>query len=229
MATLVRDILYGAYGKSLKNQPGYIASESAELLQVVYRAMRGLYAAAARVNPIFFGESANSAYSAPGWARPNMAESVYRIENATTNVEIVVVPFDDRSAEPAYPSVYEFGQVYIPTLIGPVIGFGLLRIFYSKRPTLPATINDAIDATWPEAFNELLIHETAIYLALKDARQEELPTLMGERDRWARLYFGFLEHETANERRRVGATTRFSVRGLAPAWSLLAGNAPGSG
>lgn len=227
MATLVRDILYGAYGKSLKNQPGYIASEATELIQVVYRAMRGLYAAAARVNPIFFGESANSAYSAPGWARPIMAESIYRIENSV-GTEVVVVPFDDRSAEPGFMSVYEFGQVYRPTLVGPVIGFGLLTLFYSKRPTLPATINDPVDAMWPESFNELLVHETAIYLALKDARNEEIPTLMGERDRWAKLYFGFLEHETANERRRIGATSRFAVRSLAPAWSLLAGNAPGS-
>jgi hypothetical protein len=228
MATLVRDILYGAYGRSLKNQPQFIATEATELTQVVYRAMRGLFAAAARVNPLYFGIAATTAYTAPGWPRPSTAESIYRLETLA-GTEVKVVPFDDRAAEPGFPTVYEFGQTYIPTLIGPVVGFGNLRAYFSKHPDLLTAITDYIDAMWPESFNELLILETAIYLALKDGRETEIGTLVGERDRWAKLYFAFLEHETTNEVRRFGAHARFAVRGQSPAWSLLAGNTPGAG
>lgn len=223
MATLVRDILYAAYAKSLKNQPSYIASEDAELTNLVYRAMRGLYAAAARVNPLYFGESAAMSYSAPGWPRPQSAELVFRIETATGG-EVALVPFDDRAAEPGFASVYEFGQVYIPTLIGPALGFGTLRAYYSKRPTTLANSGATIDAMWPEAFNELLAHEVAIHLALKDGRDGELGTLTPARDRWATLFFAYLEHETVGERRRFASSLRFNQRGVAPARSLLAGN-----
>lgn len=230
VTTTPQDILNGAYAKSLKNRPGAIASESSELLQLVIRAMRGLYAAAARINPTFFAESAVVVFGAPGWARPQNAEAVFRIENPA-GAEVVVVPFDDRRAEPGLPAVYNFGQVYRPASAGaPDPQAGNLTFFYAKRPTDPATLAATLDALWTEQFNELLILELAIYLAIKDGRDGEVNAYKSDRDVWATRFFAFLEHETLNERRRFGQVARFNTKSMMPVWSLLAGNsAAGSG
>lgn len=223
VVTTPQDILNGAYAKSLKNRPGAIASESSELLQLVIRATRGLYAAAARINPTFFAESAVVAFAAGGWARPQNAEAVFRIENPTP-AEVVVVPFEDRRAEPGLPAVYSFGQLYRPASAGaPDPQAGNLTFFYAKRPTDPATLATALDALWTEQFNELLILEVAIYLAIKDGRDSEVVNYKVDRDRWANLFFAFLEHETLNERRRFGQVARFNTKSMMPVWSLLAG------
>lgn len=223
VVTTPQMVLEGAYAKSLKNKPGAIASESGELLQLVIRAMRGLYAFAARINPTFFAESAVVAFAGAGWARPSNAEAVYRIETGA-GVEVVVVPFDDRKAEPGIGALYSFGQIYRPASAGaPDPQAGNLTFFYAKRPTDPATLATTLDALWTEQFNELLILEVAIYLALKDGRADEVNAYKADRDRWAQLFAAFLEHETMNERRRYGQIGRFNTRSMVPIMSLLAG------
>ncbi|MDZ7418794.1 MAG: hypothetical protein ONB52_21935 [candidate division KSB1 bacterium] len=237
MATTVRDILEAAYAKSVKNRPGTLATETGELLQTVIRAHRGLYAVAARVNPLFFGKIANVTFATSGWPRPTDAEAVFRLEwiagtNGTTGgtwadgTEIVVIPFDDRNAEPLLPSVYRFGQMFYGAgRSGDPTG-GPIRFFYSKRPTDPANLDSQLDASWPEQFNELLVLEVAMYLAHKDGRMEELPKLERDRDRWLELYIGFLQHETVNERRRFAHVWRINTTSLLP---LLPFVAPGAG
>lgn len=218
-------ILDAAYPKSLKNKPGAIASESSELLQLVIRAMRGLYAFAARINPTYFAESAAVGFAAGGWARPQVAEAIFRLEDPGA-AEVVVVPFDDRRSEPGKPAVYRFGQVFRPASAGaPDPQAGNITFFYAKRPTDPATLNATLDALWAEQFNELLILEVAIYLAIKDGRAAEIAAYKDDRDSWAKLFAAFLEHETLNERRRYGQVARFNSPSMMPVWSLLAGGA----
>lgn len=229
VATTPQIILDGAYAKSQKNKPGAIATESVELLQLVIRAMRGLYAFAARINPTFFAESAVVAFAGAGWARPNNAEAVFRIENPA-GAEVVLVPYDDRRAEAGLPSVYAFGQIYRPASAGaPDPQAGNLTFFYSKRPTDPANLAALLDALWTEQFNELLILEVAIYLAIKDGRADELGAYRGERDQWAARFTAFLEHESLNLRRRYGQIARFNTQSIVPLNSLLAGPSTAAG
>jgi hypothetical protein len=103
---------------------------------------------------------------------------------------------------------------------------GNLTFFYAKRPTDPATLATTLDALWTEQFNELLILEVAIYLALEGRPARRARPLMEARDKWANLFVAFLEHETANERRRFGHVARINVRTVIPAYSLLAGGPP---
>lgn len=222
VTTTGQDILDAAYAKSLKNRPGEIATAGTELLKLVVRSMHGLYAYAARVNPIFFAETASVAFASPGWARPALAESVIRIENGTA--EVVVVPYNQRDAEPGKPAVWRFGQIYRPASAGGLDPQGgSLTFFYAKRPTTPASLAATLDALWTEQFNELLVLEVAIYLALKDGRGEEVPGLTADRDRWVTMFTAFLEHETAQERRSYGHVHRFTGPSLVPLVSLLAG------
>lgn len=216
------EIIVAALARSSKNRPGDIATNATELLQTVIRATRGLYAFAARINPLFFATTSTVTYSAPGWARPELAESLFRIENPD-NIEVVVVPYDDRVAEVGKPALYRMGQVFrsAGNALDPVSGN--LTFFYSKRPTSPANVSVALDSSWVESYNDLLILEVAIYVALKDGRLDEVAALKTERDDWARLFIAFLEHETANERRRFGLLRYTNTASIMPIGSLLAG------
>lgn len=231
-----QDILNWAYGKSKRNVPGTIATESDELRNLVGRALRGLYALAARVNPTFFATTSTVAIASSAWARPEDAESVFRIEAAaaspptsiTSGTEIVVVPFDQRTVEPGKPAVYRYGQAYRPVSASATVEpispqNGSLTFFYSKRPAIPATLSTVLDSQWVEAYNELLALETAIYLAIKDKRGDELPELKAQRDAWVKLYIAFLEHEHVGERRAYGHIARFNTHTRVPLVSLLAG------
>lgn len=373
VVTTPQDILYAAYAKSTKNSPGTIATESTELLQVVIRALRGLYALAARVNPTFFATkqnivsgdgittalslvknagaatfktstvasafqvggtalaftgaaaqaftaahpitagkwgaillqvsqasltavtskivgatqttaqayataadavaalpaadagclavahiliqagttwTANTSYldnniaacisatmvpyapTTVGWSRPIDAESVWRIEataatvpTTTAGTEVVVVPFDDKGAEAGKPAVYEFGQQFYGAgnTLDPTSG--TLQLFYSRRPTDPATLASTLDASWLDQFNEILILEVAAYLALKDGRADEYVALSKDQEKWVKQFIMFLEHSTANERRRFAHVRRINTQTLVPLSSFLSGAA----
>lgn len=221
-----RNLLNAAYSKSTKNAPGDLAAESTELLDVVARALRGLFSVSARVNHTFFGSStAAVAHDGVGWPRPADAESIFRIEKAD-GTEVVVVPFDDRAAESGKPSVYPFGQKYRLAQGVGLLTTDALTFFYSKRPAKPATLDTAIDPMWPEQFDELLILEVALYLAVKDVDTEgrvaEIQHLMAERDRELNKFIAFLEHETVNIVKRINHANRFNTQSLTPLKSLLA-------
>jgi hypothetical protein len=222
VTTTPQDIIYAAYSRSTQNNPGTIATESTELLNVVQRALDGSYAMAARINPTFFAASAT--VTAPGaglpWARPELAESIFRIENS--GVEVVVVPYDDRTAEEGLPAVYEWGQNFYEAgnTPDPDPTTDDLDFFYSKRPATLTSLTDTLDALWREPFNELLVLEVAIYLAVKDgaaqSRLNELQALAQERLRWANRFCSHLEHATPIQRRRFGHIRRFNTEALLP-------------
>jgi hypothetical protein len=205
-----RDLVIAAYGLSAQNKPDQIATAATELLDVYTRAMQGLWAFAARVNPEFFGTSADVGFSAPGWARPAAAELVWRIENPAGK-EVIVVPRSDLKADLARPAVWTLGQVYrsAGNPLDPV--GGNLTFFYSQVYVKPLSIDTAITALWPVQFNDLLVREIGLYLALKDGRDTELGTIGAERDRWAQLFAAFLEHETTNRVYRYGSMRVFNV------------------
>jgi hypothetical protein len=215
-----------AYSKSLKNNPGQIATESVELFQLVIRTIRKFYSIGARVNPLFFADS--ELVTAPGsatpWARPEGAESVFRIDK-DDGTEVVVVPFDDRTAESGKPGVYRIAKNYYEAgnAGDPDPAADDLTFWFAKRPDDPADYQSVIDAMWEEAYNELLVLEIAAYLANKDGRAEETAHLAAERDEWLRMFIMFLEHETANEVRRFAHIRRINTMSLVPLNDLLVG------
>jgi len=218
-----QEILTAAYAKSLKNQPGRIAAESTELLEVVNRVMRTFFMVGARVNPFFFMSSAPVTYSS-GWARPATAEAVYRIVfTLDLTQEVVVVPFDDLLCESLLPAVYRMGQVYYSAGNSADPTNESLTFYFSKTPTDVVALNATIDPLFPVSYKELPVLETAIYLALKDGRESEVASLTVSRDSWLNLFMAHMEHETMNERRRFGAPVPFNTASMVPIASLLAG------
>ena len=233
VTTTPRDILNGAYGRSSKNKPGTIATEATELLQLVIRATRGLYLVGARVNPTYFAEQGDVTFAAGAWARPATANTIFLTERtaATTGGvgaagdEVALVPYDDKAAEEAIGAVYRMGKSFFSAGNPNDPTGGDLRFYYARRPTSPATLDTALDAMWEEDYNELLMLEVAIYLAMKDGRSEEVGALRLDRDAWARHFVSFLEETEVNERRRManqrGANSNRSI----PIGQLFAGGA----
>lgn len=217
----IQDILTAAYAKSKKNQPERIATEETELVGVVNRVFRTNFMRGVRVNPYWFGVDSVVSFSSPGWARPPKAEAVFRIE-IDASTEVIVVPFQERAVEPTIPAVYRYNQVYRSAGNPSDPTSGDLTFFYSSRPTDVADLTTALDTRFPEAYRELLVVETAIYLAIKDQREDEVAALGSERDQWLLLYLAFLEHETMNE---VGIRhiEPFSTPSVIPIASLLTG------
>ena len=227
VTTTVLDILNLAYGRNKKNTrvPPVIA-ESTEGLRIVYRAMRALYAAAARINPAYFGVISDPvAFAVDGWPRPEDAELVYMIEVSPSGERVWVSPITDRLVNTDKPSVYRFGKVYRPiggSTHGPV-GTDSLLFYYSKTPAPFAAVSDVLDPMWNETYNELLGLEVAIYLALKDERTEETQILKQERDQWAQQFVAHLEHETVGEARQF--VEDFNTTSLVSLGSMFAGGA----
>lgn len=237
VTTTVQEILDVAYAKSKRNVPGQIATEATELLDVVGRAQRGLYALATRVNPLAFAVEGvlPSGAGATNWdwnltERPsgtvvgNEIEAFLRLENPL-GTEVVVVPFDQRDIEPGMPAVYYMGPRFYPAgnLNDPDPTSDSLAAWYAKRPAMFTDLTDTLDEDWREGFNELLALEVAVYLALKDERGAELGELKQQRDRWLTQFVSHLEHAVAFERRSWGHFRVINTNRLIPLSSLVAG------
>lgn len=219
-----RDLVIGAYAQSSKNQPGRIATESTELLRVVNAVMKGCYAVAARVRPAYFGKTATVAFAAGGWAYPADAETVYRIETPTPT-EVVVVPFEDKKAEIGRPAVYFFGRKYVSAgnALDPVSGN--LTLYYAPRHSTLATLDTALDASWPADYDNLPILAIAAYLARKDGRGDDAAAAYAEGTQWLALFVAHVEHAVAEERGRFGPALVSSAGSLVSLAQLVFGGA----
>jgi hypothetical protein len=224
MSTTPQDILDEAVPRSGKNRPALVDAAPPEYLALVNRVVKTFFSVAARVNPEFFGDDASLPWvpASGGWARPSLAEAVFYLER-TGDEEVVVVPYGERNVDPGQPRVYRLGGYYRQAGADALPAESeTLTALFSRQAPLCATIDTAIDASWPENFNGLLVEEVAIYLALKDGRVDEVGQLRASRDSWLRLYLAHLEHET------LGVVRKFSpdymVTGtIVPLNSLLAG------
>lgn len=211
MATTVKDIITAAYSRSTKNRPGHIASESTELLQVVIRTLRRMFALSVNHNVTYYGEKKTVAYNGTkgGWPHPAGIQSINRIELLATGKEVREVSYEDREAEKGIPSVYSYGQVfYAAGNDGDPGNTDSLVLFCSTRPAALTTLEGdtgTIDPRWPEDFNEVLINRVARYLAVKEGgRGEELAALEDEYKEWLEDYTNFLRHETTTLVLRFG-------------------------
>jgi hypothetical protein len=231
VTTTVADILDAAYGTSIENQPGDLAAESTELLQLVNRALRRIFAAAARVNPNFFAMRLVVDYDTDllGWRRPVIAESVWRAEKSD-GTQVTFVPIEDRRAEPGKPAVYPFAQAYFPAGNPKDPGSSdTLTFYFSKRPDPLSDLEATLDPQWPEQFNPLLINTVGLYLSEKEGanRKDEVPAFLRELERDSAQFVQFLEHETVGIRRRMGHMRRFNTQSMVPVMSILTGRAGG--
>jgi hypothetical protein len=227
LATTYEEVIIAAHGYSSKSRPDQIATRSTELLAMANRAVRGLFAVAARVNPEYWGTSAVVAHDGAGWPRPENAQTVIAVQRTSTGAEVAVVPLDDLEAEQSLASVYLLGRKYriAGSPLGPIAADNL-TIYYSRLPSKPSNLSDVIDAEWEETFDNFLAIEVAIYLARKDGRLDEVQDLRPDEQKEAQLFMDFMAHATPITSYRFGQPRRVALPSIMP---LLAGGGEGGG
>ena len=218
------DILRGAYGRSTKNQPGQIANEDTELLDIIGQALRGLFMFATRLNPPFFGTSTTVNFDGDKWPVPSDVEHLFRLEDPDQSNQVVeVVPFDDRAIAAPAPAVYHLGGAFYSAGNPNDPTSGNLVAFYAKQATLPSALTEELDSFWPSSYDELLELEVAIYLAMKDDRMSEVQALQADRDRWAVRFAAHVEHFAPTTTDRFVGGSTLQAETVVPLGDLLAG------
>jgi hypothetical protein len=217
VTTTPRVIIAAALDLSLRNRG---TADEPGALSAFVRVFRGVYAAAARVNPFLFAVKQAVPLAGGSWARPEQAELIWRIESG--GAEVVAVPLGDPGADTTLGKLVYYGQAFRPASADPPDPqAGDLDFYYSKRPSTPATVDAALDALWCESHNDLLVHDLALYRTKRElgARADELEPLRADRDAALALFLAFLEHECTAVRSRYPTVPTFGgdVR------SLLAG------
>lgn len=214
VTTTVTDIIVASLAKSTKNRANAIATSATELTAAVYRSICGAFSLAASIDPTFFGKSASVGAVSGAWPFPEDAESIFRIESG--GVEVALVPQDDKQAERVRPAIFRVGRSFYGAGNAGDPAAGNLTFWYSKRPAALTALADVLDAMWLEAYNELLVLDLAIYLAVKDGRDDEAQLLGAERVKWIDLFTAHIMHATVNEVRRFGNVNQFNSNARTP-------------
>ena len=200
VTTSAQAIIVAALATSAKNRPEYLATNTSEALDVLTREQRAAFSVAARVAPTYFADSVAVPYAAPGWARPQNAQVIFRLTNINDD-RVEVIPYDDLDLLPESPCVYRLGGVYRTrgNAVDPTSAEEL-TFWYGRVPEAFSALADLLDAQWPEAYNTLLIADLAMYFARKDGRDPA--PFQPDRDAALAGYVNFLKNETVNEVRR---------------------------
>lgn len=216
MATPVYDIIDAAYATSRASRPGDEASPM-ELVRVVERNLRGLFADAVAVNRFYYAERITVSHDAAlgGWPFP-AGEAVVGIEGAAGPV--VEVPFDQRTIEPGKPSLYLVGRVFysVGRAIDPAEED--LNFFVSRMPDPLPDENAVLDALWPEHYNPVLIWDLSRYLAKKSGdRPQDVVAFTEEYDREYARYIQHISRPTTTLVRDYGHGGRVATSKTVPA------------
>lgn len=196
-----RMIIDAAYSRSTFNDPGKIATDK-ELIGVIDRYMRRLYAEVARVNPIYFGTSAPVVGVAGLWARPAAAEVVTRAETSA-GARVNITPWDDREGE-VPPRIYLYGSGYktVGKTDDPAPTDSITFFYAKKHPALDTSVAadaaaNQLDATFPEQFSDLPVLRVSRYLAVKDGRAGEVEAMIGEEQEMMAILLTHLGNQDA--------------------------------
>ncbi|HET7322210.1 MAG TPA: hypothetical protein VFI96_06920 [Longimicrobiaceae bacterium] len=197
MATTCKTLIEAAWARRTANDPDTLGTE-AELIGVIDRVIKALYALAADVNPYYFGKTASVEGNGSVWPIPSEAVRIFKAvadgasgtgvdrKITTLGQRVSIMRFIDQTGEIA-PAIYRFGSgYYSPGRAAsgnaladpsPSVNGDKIKLFYSKRhPDLDATAQpdaaaNTLDSTWPEHYNDLLVIPQARYLAIKDGRE----------------------------------------------------------
>lgn len=188
MTTTAKDLITAAYAHRTANDPDKLATKG-ELVSVLSRKLRAIYARAHEANPYFFSKTAEVVGVGGTWDRPEDAARVLWIYSGADPVagRVRIVPFRDIEAE-LPPRLYQLGLTFHPTGhdADPSGTDPLTFVYAFTHPDLdPVQLWDTeantLDESWPEHYNDILVLRIAKYLAAKDGRAPtELAALEAE-------------------------------------------------
>ena len=205
-----------AYARSKRADPNAEDTTLEELVVILDEIIGTYFQEGARINPDYMGkrEVVEWDEAREGWVRPPGAEMILRIEDAAGK-EVPTVTFDDKKAE-ASAGVYPYGGIYYRSLDDSGLPAGRL-VFFCARTASPIEDGESeIDRLWPHGHEHLPALELAMYLAVKDGREDDLMLLAKSRNRQAIRFGKFLEHEDTTVRRRKRKSRVFATGSIKP-------------
>jgi hypothetical protein len=217
MATAM-DLILAAYATSAKNRAGAIASEAPELLPVLERSLRSLFADAVTHNRVAFAEriAVQRGGDPVRWPIPQDAESVVHIQKAD-GTTVAEVPHDDMLSNQFVPSVYRLGGAFYPAGVEEGPDDEPLWLTCSMMPQPLPGLESEIDPRLPGRFHRIPILELARYIAVKmGGRESEVAAFEGELAREYERYVAWLKNLTTTLGRRWDHAGRIGTHGTNP-------------
>ncbi len=206
------DYIAQAIAQSYDNRPTVLTAEDPELLVQLSLLFQGYYRIAAKENPGALATNAVLTWNSTGWTIPADVDTTIRLER-TNGVEVVVVPLEDRAAEPSVGAVYRLGRRYLPAgNSNDPSSLNLVIYYASIGPTFTAG-TDEPGAEWPVQFDMMVVLDLAAYMARKDGRAQDYDALMAGNSSlpgvmsWRADFMRWCQTPDLNIRRRFGAPT----------------------
>jgi hypothetical protein len=202
---LAGDVIAQAVLQSYDNRPTVLEAEP-ELLVQLGLAFAGYYRIVTKENPSLFAEQLALTWSINGWDIPDNVDTVIRLERSN-GVEVVVVPLEDRSAEPSVGAVYRLGRRYYPA--GNTNDPTNQTLTAYIAPVAPefVALSDPLPSVWPTQFNRMPILELAAFLASKDGRADDAQRFNSALLQWQLDFVRWCQTPDLPIRRRFGAPT----------------------
>jgi len=209
MPFTAQNVIDQGFAKSAAARPETLADAIEQRLREVFNVI-------SREQPAIFGTIATVPFDGTGWPRPGNAQRVLLVTATAATIanpviaagkEICVVPFDDQLFCAGRPSLYEFGQRFVP--VGQTMDptNGTVNVFYSRAPQVPATVSDTIDALFPDQYQDFLNYDMAAYLAVQDDRGDDEQTFLGMKNGILTLMIDWAQQQTYSLKQRFPLTT----------------------
>lgn len=189
------DYIARAVARSYRNRGEVLAVDAPELLDALTLLFTQRYAQAAGYNPAVFLVQAVMAWDTDGWQIPANCDTVVLLQTPTAQA-VNVVAIDNLAAEPSEPAVYRIGRRYRPAGNANDPTAVALSIWYTQQPVAFTATGDSPDAAWPQQFDTMIVVDLAVWLAIKDARGDDIAALEPEQARWNAQYVEWLQRES---------------------------------
>ena len=207
-------IIAVAYGRSKRADPNRGDTTSEELIVKLNEVIGTYFQEAAKINKAFFGKRVTVPYDDElyGWARPDLRPRRSRGSRTERARRSPTCRSTTGRRKRARASTGTAASTTGRTRRGSPAGD--LTFFCSRRPVDVAVVEDEIDEAWPHGHEPLLALELAIYMAMKDNRDQDLPALETQRQRQAARFGMFIAHEDMSVRSRKAKTQVASPGGI---------------
>lgn len=214
------DYITQAVAQSYNNRPDVLADGGTELLVQLKLIFARYYRTAAKQNPGALAVQAVLVWDTgiKGWAIPAAIDTTLRLELASDpDQEVIVVPLDDRKADPSASAVIRLGRTYKPAgNANDPKNVNLVAYYAAVGPAF-ANLTAAPGPEWPQQFDGMVVSQLAGFLAAKDARPDDAGAALADASDWKNDFVSWCQTPDLNVRRRFGMPMAIPTPAVSPA------------
>lgn len=196
-----QDVFESTISWSLKEAPEGVTVSDAEAVMIINNGCDGLFLFGSRFNPEYFGQVTPVVGVAGVWDHPVNALLLFHRTDSNGDPVRVVSAMQSSAAHPE-PAVRLLGRSYVANgLANDPAGNDTLNLWSVRAPAVGADLADTVDELIIDNFRDLLALETAMHLAIKDNRTEEVDRIRPLRDKWALRWGAYVEAYSVGQTR----------------------------